>query len=160
MLEKNDLDTITKLLVKNIEIIEFKKRLTSEFKRNLLNVESIVRDSYILQKEITLILKLKILCEFCSRERELLDIIKKMIIELLEINEFKTIISEDYGISKEGYWSFTKDFRNKEREIMKLEYEFYTTRGDLASMDDLKRFDRIALQFKKSLDKTTERGWL
>jgi hypothetical protein len=160
MLEQNDLDTITKLLVENIEIIEFKQRLTSEFTYNLLKVESIIRNSYILPEEITLILKLKILSEFCSREAELLDIIKKIIINLLEITEFKTMINDDYGISKEGYWSFRKDFRNKELEIMDLEYEFYTTKGDLAGMDGLKKFDRIALKFKKSMDKTARRGWL
>lgn len=160
MLEKSDLDTITELLVENIEIIEFKKRLTQQFNQNLLEVESIVRNSYIMQEEITLILKLKILCEFCGRKRELLDIIKKIIIKILEINEFKALIDDDYGISKDGYWSFRKDFRNKELEIMDLEYEFYTTRGDLASMDGLKRFDMFALQFKKSMDKTARKGWL
>ena len=160
MLEKNDLDTITRLLAENIEIIEFEKRLSLQFAANLANVESIIRDSYILQEEVTLILKLRILCEISKSRSELLDIIKRIIINLLEINEFKSIISDRYGISKQGYWSFRKDFTNKELEIMNLEYEFYTNLGDLKTGDDLRDFDRIALKFKKSLDRTSRSGWL
>ncbi|MBQ9025087.1 MAG: hypothetical protein IJ104_01720 [Methanobrevibacter sp.] len=147
--------------MENIEIIEFENKITQVFKDNLLKVESIITNSYILKEEITIILKLKILTEFCKNKGYELDIIKKIMIKLLEINEFKNVIIDDYGIGKEGYWSFRKDFRNKELEIIKLEYEFYSYQdnSDL-KMKHSQQFDCIALKFINSLIKTNRRGWL
>lgn len=159
MLEKTEHDAITTLLMENIEIIEFENRITDEFEDNLLKIESILNRSYILKEELTLMLKLKFLTE--SGKDSSLDIIKQIIFRLLEINEFKSLISDDYGIGKGGYWSFRKDFRNRELEIMGLEHEFYSTRFDCAkNIKNHDMFDAIALKFKKSLDKTNRRGWL
>lgn len=159
MLENKENQTITNLLVKNIEIIEFENRISDEFKDNILNLESIICESYILKEEISLILKLKFFAESCQNDYNALDLIKKILIAFLEINEFKNIITDNYGIGKEGYWSFRKDFRNKELYIMNLEYEFYSI---MNNSDETKRekLDQIALSFKKSLDKTNRRGWL
>lgn len=159
MLEINDNETITRLLVENIEIIEFEKRISDEFNENLLNIESIIGTSYILKEEITLILKLKFFAESSKNDGRALDIIKKMLIALLEITEFKTMITDKYGIGKGGYWSFRKDFHNKQLDVMKLEYEFYSILKNPCDVN-CENFDSIALSFKKSLDKTNRRGWL
>lgn len=159
MLEINDNETITRLLVENIEIIEFENRISDEFKENFLNIESIICKSYILKEEISLILKLKFFAESSKNDDRALDIIKKMIIALLEINEFKNMITDKYGIGKGGYWSFRKDFHNKQLDFMKLEYEFYSIWNDPHEVN-CENFDSIALSFKKSLDRTKRSGWI
>lgn len=158
MLDIDENQTITRLLVENIEIIEFERRITDEFNENTLNLESIIGRSYILNEEISLILKLKFLAESSANNEDALEIIKKILITLLEINEFKNMIADEYGIGKGGYWSFRKDFHNKQLDILKLEYEFYS----IFNQDgfDSEKLDLFALSFKKSLDKTNRRGWL
>ena len=146
-------------MVENIEMIEFENRISGEFKENIRNIESVIRKSYILKEEIVLILKLKFFAESCKNDDRALDIIKKMLIALLEINEFKNLIIDEYGIGKGGYWSFRREFHNKQFDFMKLEYEFYSVLNNPCE-ENCEKLDSIALSFKKSLDRTNRRGWL
>ena len=159
MFDENQFSQIESLLITNIEIIEQNNKFNDEFEDNTNRIEEIISHSYILKEEITILLKLKMLIRFMRKKgTENLNIIKQILIHMLEINEFKRLVQDNYGIGKEGYWSFRKEFRQKELEIFKLESEFYLKTDRKTA--NTKPLDRISLKFKKSLDKTYRRGWL
>lgn len=160
MFDKNQINHINNLILRNIEILEFDGCFNAEFKENINKIETMINEHYILLEEKIVISKLKMMIEICeTRQIEAREIIENILIIILEINEFKTLIQDNYGIGKIGYWSFRKEFRQKELEINKLESEFYLKSANY-DLNQVKSFDEIALKFKKSLDRTKREGWL